>query len=267
MVVFANHSDIDIHRMLFETANLHLISLFPDISDCFFLQSVIFASCNKVCCMKKILLISIVLSLFPVSMKSQTAVIDSVLRQVHDCDLFFQIAATSNAITDVTDGVDNLDIEHVGIYAFLYGQHVVIEAVPRRGVCITPADLFMNRNLSPEGKPLVIIGRVAEDVDVKQSLENALGYVGCGYDSLYLPDNKEIYCSELVQKSFVNIDNKPVFTSIPMTFRDKDGNIPKHWTEFYERHGMTVPESAPGTNPGELSRRHNVDIILNLVQK
>ncbi|MCM1078629.1 MAG: hypothetical protein NC344_03405 [Bacteroidales bacterium] len=186
---------------------------------------------------------------------------DGVACMLRDCDLLFQIAGTSNAITDVTDGVGSLNIEHVGVYACIDGRRVVVEALPRRGVCVTPLDTFLSRNVSEDKKPLVVVGRVTGDVDRSRSMANVLGFVGCDYDSLYLPDNKEIYCSELVQKSFVTHGNAPVFTTVPMTYRNSEGEIPVYWTEFYARHGMKVPEGEPGTNPGELSRRENVRII------
>ncbi|MDE7377375.1 MAG: hypothetical protein K2N13_00235 [Paraprevotella sp.] len=197
-------------------------------------------------------------------MRGQVPPVDAVLGQVRECDLFFQVADVSNAITDVTRGTGGLRIEHVGIYAKRDGKPVIIEAIPERGVCETPLDSFLSRNALPDGTPMVVVGRVGGRLDLRRSLLRARGYLGCGYDSLYLPDNKEIYCSELVQKSFVDTAGCPVFVPVPMSFRDSGGNIPDYWTRFYARHGMPVPEGAPGTNPGELSRRPNVRIVLDL---
>lgn len=201
------------------------------------------------------------LLLLPVHLLAQSCRTDSIIGLMHGCDLLFQIADLPNAITDVTDGVGHLEIEHVGIYAEVDGRRSVIEALPSKGVCITPVDSFLSRNVSADGMPLVVVGRVVGDMDAEQSLKNALELVGCEYDSLYLSDNEAIYCSELVQKCFVDHEGKPVFGTIPMTFRDREGNIPAVWTELYARHGMAVPEGAPGTNPGELSRRENVAVV------
>lgn len=216
--------------------------------------------------MKSLLIIIISLISFSIHIKSQSDYTDSIISIVQDCDLFFQISDASNAITDVTDGVGSLNIEHVGIYANIDGREVIIESIPRAGVCITSVDSFLCRNVSTDGKPMVIIGRVCNGIDRKQSLKNALEYVGCGYDSLFIADNNEIYCSELVQKSFVDNDSVPVFSTIPMTFRDKEGHIPDYWLNLYARHGMNVPENEPGTNPGEMSRRKNINIIFSFIK-
>lgn len=187
-----------------------------------------------------------------------TAVVDSL----RDCDLLFQAAPSANAITDVTHGADGLRIDHVGVFARIDGRPSVIEALPGRGVCINNIDSFMCRSVSATGVPLVIVGRVTSEFDAEASLCGVLRFIGCDYDSLYLPGNREIYCSELVQMSFVDGDGRFVFDAIPMTFRDASGQIPEFWTRFYERHGMAVPEGWPGTNPGEMSRRSNVKIVM-----
>lgn len=170
---------------------------------------------------------------------------------VADGDLLFCIADEDNAITDVTQGIDGMKIEHVGIY---YNKNV-IEATKSRGVCITPIDSFISNN----GRK-VIIGRV-DNADVKQSIENALKYKGLPYDTLFMPDNRAMYCSELVQKSFVKPDSTLIFTPIPMSFHDASGTITPFWIDFYKQRGMEVPEGWPGSNPGELSRRECVRII------
>jgi hypothetical protein len=85
--------------------------------------------------------------------------------------------------------------------------------------------------------------------------------VGKPYDDLYLPGDSAIYCSELVQSGFVDSRGHLVFDTIPMSFHDESGKVTDYWTDFYRQRGMDVPEGAPGTNPGELSRRHEVSII------
>ncbi len=97
--------------------------------------------------------------------------------------------------------------------------------------------------------------------DREKSLENARHYLGLPYDSLYLPDNEAIYCSELVLLSFIDGRGQPIFKSVPMTFRDSTGQIPSHWLELYERNGIAVPEGEAGSNPAELSQRKIVKIV------
>ena len=182
------------------------------------------------------------------------AVIIMSCRQANDVldgDLLFCIADEDNEITDVTQGIDGMKIEHVGIY---YNKSV-IEATKSKGVCVTPIDSFIRHN----GRR-VIVGRV-ESADIRLSIENVLKYKGLPYDTLFMPDDRAMYCSELVQKSYVRSDSTLIFSPIPMSFHDDSGNITPFWTDFYKQRGMEVPEGMPGSNPGELSRRESVRII------
>ena len=166
-------------------------------------------------------------------------------------DLLFHVSAESNAITSVTEGM----IDHVAI---VLNSDSVIEAV-RRGVVTTPIDSlrkqkghYLQARIKRSGK---------EKADIATTLANARGYLGYAYDQLYLPDNKEIYCSELVQLSFVSQEGTRLFSPVPMSFHDASGEITSYWKAFYAKHQMDVPEGKPGTNPNELIRRDNIRII------
>lgn len=159
-------------------------------------------------------------------------------------NLLFHVSEEPNAITDVTGG---LMIDHVAIAV---SEDSVIEAIGR-GVVITPIKDIMQQ----PGHYLIARVRKA---DGKQSVANARHYLGCAYDSLFLPDNDAIYCSELVQSSFVNKKGDRLFEPIPMSFHDSTGVITPYWQAFYARQGMKVPEGEPGTNPSELARRHQI---------
>jgi len=160
-------------------------------------------------------------------------------------DLLFHVVEQGNAITDVTPGM----IDHVAI---VLSKDSVIEAVST-GVKTTPLDSLRQQ------KGCYIIGRVRK-VDAAQSVANARQYLGRKYDRLYLPDNEDIYCSELVQFSFIDTQGRRLFSSIPMSFHDASGRITDYWTKFYRQYNIAVPEGQPGTNPGELSQRKMVRI-------
>ena len=162
-------------------------------------------------------------------------------------DLLFHVTKQSNAITDVTPGM----IDHVAIYV---GNKQVIEAI-ENGVTITPLIQLKKR-----GNGYYLIGNVI-GADYKKSVQNCFSYLGRKYDHLYLPDNDEIYCSELVELSFVDNNGNKIFSPIPMSFHDDNGQITPYWIQFYKLHRMEVPEGKPGTNPGELSRQENVKIM------
>ncbi len=160
--------------------------------------------------------------------------------------------AEGNAITEVTQGVDGLDIDHVAILHRIGGDHgplYALEAIPQQGVVLTPIDSLLARE---QGATFVIAH--VDGIDAATSVSNALCYVGKPYDDLFLPGDSAIYCSELVQICYVDTAGNPVFGTIPMSFHDASGRILDHWAEFYRNHGMTVPEGFPGTNPGQLSR-------------
>ncbi len=176
------------------------------------------------------------------------------------CDLIFVTSPSANAITDVTNGFSNLPIDHVAIYYEAKGSQRIIESVPDGGVQMKDLQQFISENKGAHA----YVARVTAEYDAARTLRNAFSYVGRPYDHLFLADNEAIYCSELVQFSFVDRQGKRVFSPIPMSFHDSQGQITEFWIRFYKKHGMEVPEGFPGTNPGELSRRNNVMVLFQL---
>ena len=167
----------------------------------------------------------------------------------HEGDLLFVVPAESNAITAVTQGNDTLAIDHVAILHFIGGNNAlpyVIEAIGS-GVCLTPIDTFLIRHSHDR-----IVQAKVQDLDVPVSIGHALSLVGLPYDWLYQSGDSAIYCSELVQLCFVRNDGQHIFSTIPMTFRDRDGTIPQHWIDLYTQHSRSVPEGEPGTNPQQI---------------
>jgi len=177
-------------------------------------------------------------------------------------DLLFTYSDSTNAITAVTQGVDNYPIDHVGIAHYIggeqYGLLYVIEAISPN-VCLTPIDSFVVHH-SSQHATRIIVGR-ATDCDSQASTQRALRYVGAPYDHYFMPSDSAIYCSELVLKSYVDRHGNTLFSPIPMTFRDPSGHITPFWQQHYAKRGLPVPQGEPGSNPGELSRRPQVTII------
>ena len=178
---------------------------------------------------------------------------DISLRNLHEGDLMFVVKETSNPITDATQGINGLKIDHVAIFHHTDSADYALEAYGK-AVSLTPLTNFLNRAKGKEGKPLIAVGRVIVDCDMNTSMKRALSYLGRPYDRFYMPDDKEIYCSELIQKSFVDHHGLPIFSTIPMSFHDNNGKILDAWTQFYAFYHREVPEGEPGTNPGQLSR-------------
>lgn len=168
-------------------------------------------------------------------------------------DLLFVVNGAGNNITSVTDGVDGLGIDHVAIYS----EGKVIEAIPVKGVVEWPLDSFLVRLAVNDA---VLVGRV-RGLDARGSVEKAAKFVGLPYDDIFMPGDSSIYCSELVQMSYVLKSGDAVFGTIPMSFHDSTGRVTDFWTKFYEARGLSVPEGEPGTNPGQISRDPNVRIL------
>lgn len=176
-------------------------------------------------------------------------------------DLVFAIAPGGNAITDVTRGVDGLKIDHVGMVYRNQDSIFVMEATGRKGVGMTPLAEFIHHNSDKDLASRILIGRVKSGLDFSKTYQRYQQYEHLPYDTLFMPDDRAMYCSELVQKIAVDSLGHRIFPTIPMSFHDKSGKITAFWKRFYRRFGMEVPEGAPGTNPGQLSRDPHVRIM------
>lgn len=171
-------------------------------------------------------------------------------------DLLFVVAMEQNAITLATvHDPASLPIEHVAI-AHRDTSLVVVEAVPGKGVRVAPIDTLLAR-----AGGQVIVGRLRDREGVDDMVAAALRLVGRPYDDLFMLDEQEIYCSELVWLSYVRPGGKRVFPLIPMSFSDKGGRILPYWTRHYARRGIRVPQGAPGTNPAQLAAHPAVQLL------
>ena len=180
------------------------------------------------------------------------------LSEVSEGDLFFIVHWQGNNITEVTAG--DLPIDHVAIAHRIGGNDGLLYAIEAIDpiVTLTPIDTLLRRT-ADDGDSLMV-ARV-QGIDARATTARALQYVGRPYDHLYLPDDKEIYCSELVQLACVDCSGRQIFDTQPMSFHDISGNITPYWTEFYHSRGLTVPEGEPGTNPASLYAHPRVTIV------
>lgn len=174
-------------------------------------------------------------------------------------DLLFCAQVNGNNITDVTQGVGGMNIDHVAIFHRQGGRTFALEAI-HSGVGLTPMDSFMAR------REVVLAARLRDTLGVARSVERALGFVGRPYDFNFMPDDSAFYCSELVQKCYRDSRGELVFKPIPMSFHDQSGRITPYWHDYYARQGLQMPEGEPGSNPGDLSRSAAI-CILGIVEK
>lgn len=200
-----------------------------------------------------------VINLFCGCQTTRQCAVDGTLiameRHLKTGDLLFAFDPRGNAITAVTSGVQGLKIDHVGIVLKDKKQVVVAEATSRKGVILTPLAEFLTHNTIPGDRyPSVVRGRLKTNFDETMLRTRVNHYLGLPYDSLYMPDDSAMYCSELVQKCYVSKGGKAIFPTIPMSFHDASGQITPYWKAFYAQRHKAVPEGMSGTNPGQLSR-------------
>lgn len=179
--------------------------------------------------------------------------------QVLEGDLLFAYSNTAGeAISEATvHDATALPIYHVAIATWVNGKLYALEAIDE-GVVLTPYDRFTERTMSKGG---MLIGRLHDRSGVDQSVSNAMEHLDKPYDNLYMIDTQEIYCSELVQMSYVNGRGQRLFPLINMSFHDANGHILDYWREHYSKYNMAVPEGALGTNPAQIANDPAVEII------
>ena len=168
--------------------------------------------------------------------------------ELDDCDLIFHVPAEGNNITEVTSGDGTIKADHVAVFFRVADVPLIIDAT-YRGVCVRRAD-----SLTAEKGTCVFV-RV-KGVERKETIKNLMSFLGRPYDYKFYADDSEIYCSELVQKSFVGVDGSFIFKTIPMSFHDSKGKVTEYWKEYYRRRwNIPVPEGEEGTNPADIYKQ------------
>ena len=157
------------------------------------------------------------------------------------------------AISSATGKDGELNLIHVAI-AEVQGDSVwIIDATIAHGVDRHPLDTFLKDFTLRDGSyPEFIVKRVSS-VDADAAVERAKTYCGRAYDVRFLPDNDDLYCTELVQKCYLDVGGEQVFDSEPMNFKAADGTMPPYWEWLFGKLGMDVPQGVPGTNPQNMA--------------
>lgn len=179
-------------------------------------------------------------------------------------DLLFQVTPGTEftrAITDVTSGRQGIPFSHVAMVVRPDDRTMVLEAIPGVGVRLLPLEAFLESSARYDGRPLVLAARLRNRHGIEAACDRAMKLLGRPYDQAFLPGSEAIYCSELVQLSFVDENGVPLFAAHPMNFRDSTGQVAPYWAEHYARLGIPVPEGVPGTNPGDLSQDPALEVI------
>ena len=153
------------------------------------------------------------------------------------------------AISSATGENGGVNLIHVAIAEVKADSIWIIDATIAHGVDRHPLDTFLKDFTLRDGSyPELIVKRI-KGVDAHAAVLRAKSFCGRGYDVRFLPDNEELYCTELVQKSYLDSHGKPVFPSEPMNFKAPDGTMPPYWEWLFGLLGMEVPQGIAGTNP------------------
>lgn len=181
-------------------------------------------------------------------------------------DLLFQVNGSSSytdAIRNVTSGVDGLNFTHVGVALVENGEAYVLEAVPY-GVVKSKIDKFFKQSMMHEGNPVVAVGRLKPRY--QKIIPDAVAHIelllGKRYDFLFKPDDDTYYCSEIIYISYLKPNGAHIFKTRPMTFADKQsGQTSPLWEKHFKMHKSPIPEGVEGTNPGDMSRSRAIRIV------
>ena len=165
-----------------------------------------------------------------------------------------ETGSIDEAIASATAKEGELNLIHVAISEVKADSVWIIDATIAHGVDRHPLDTFLTDFTLPDGSyPEFIVKRV-KGVDADAAVEKAKAFCGRAYDVCFLPDNDDLYCSELVQRSYLDATGNPVFDSEPMNFKAPDGTMPPYWEWLFGKLGMEIPQGLPGTNPQKMSQ-------------
>ncbi len=173
-------------------------------------------------------------------------------------DLLFQVNEKNdftNAIVNTTKMGQHISFSHVGILIIEKGKYYVIDANPNNGVQLMQLETFLKESAhTKKGEPMVVVKRLINSTYAKLAAERAKKYIGDPYDYSFLPNNEAMYCSELVYESYLDKNDKPLFTAHPMSFSDSTGKISPLWIEFFSNLNIPIPIGEPGTNPNDMAQ-------------
>jgi len=189
--------------------------------------------------------------------------------QLKQGDLLFQNTGTGkvdSAIKAVTATASSKNYSHVGMAVQQGGQWVVLEAIPKEGVCLTPLKKFLNRNKNALNQSQTTVARLNRKFQpyISKAIAYGTKRLNTPYDEIFLWDDNAYYCSELVYKMFSSQalpkDAMPFLTH-PMTFNDSEGNPMPSWIHYYRSRNCEIPEGLEGTNPNLMASSPHLEFV------
>lgn len=166
--------------------------------------------------------------------------------QLKPADLLFIKADTSDFSTAIS--------ESTGIYvhvAIAVDNQTVIHATLNHGVIEQPLSEFLSDNSPLDVFRLPLI-------ESNAVISNARKHLGKPYNDSFYPDDAGFYCSQLVAAAFAN---QVRFPEVPMSFGDGEKQISDYWQRYFDALGVPVPLGKSGTNPDDLSKFPDLELI------
>ena len=171
----------------------------------------------------------------------------------------------ASAIADATSSGDEVNFIHTAILEVdSLGAVWVIDATLAHGVDRHPLDTLMaDFTLHHPGTETFEVWRLKDSRDAVRFVEQAKASLGEAYDVHFLPDNEMHYCTELVYDAYVDPAGNHLFETVPMNFKDKEGNMPAYWEKLFASLGEEVPQGVPGTNPQMMRESPNLVLVMS----
>lgn len=141
----------------------------------------------------------------------------------------------------------------------------VIDATLAHGVDRHPLDtLFKDFTLNNGERATFKVMRLKDEEGAARHVEQCKALLGEEYDVYFLPANGKHYCTEVVYDCYLNRDGSHIFDSVPMNFKNKDGEMPEYWTWLFGLLGQPVPQGVPGTNPQMMFASPALEFVTDL---
>ena len=161
----------------------------------------------------------------------------------------------SQAIADATANGDTINFIHTAILEVdKEGRVWVIDATMAYGVDRHPLDTLLKQfTLHEDGARATFdVMRLVDNQNAMRYVEEAKTYLGEPYDRSFLSENGKHYCTELVYDAYVDSDGAHRFQTVPMNFKNAEGEMPAYWVWLFGELGELIPQGEPGTNPQQL---------------
>ena len=180
--------------------------------------------------------------------------------------MFYEEGTMAEAIAQATSNGDTVNFIHTAILEVdSLGTVWVLDATLAHGVDRHPLDtLLADFTLHQPGAVETFeVWRMKDNRDAERWIASAKTMLGEPYDTYFKPVNGRHYCTELVYDAYTDPAGNPLFESVPMNFKNKEGEMPEYWTKLFASLGEDVPQGVPGTNPQQMRESPNLVRVLS----